>query len=52
MGQQFDYSVSASKLNLFNEDPLLFWLIEKEILNEPDAIFAGITRGLDSVTKT
>lgn len=51
MKQHYDYSLSASKLNQFNEDPLMFWLVEKDILAKPDEIFAGITKAMDKKTK-
>ena len=51
MKQQFDFSLSASKLNIYAEDPLLFWLIEKEILEKPDEIIAGILGAIDRKTK-
>ena len=45
------YSLSASKLNAFREDPLGFWLAEKKIIAKPDDIFPTITRGVDAVMK-
>ena len=51
MEKSFNYSLSASKLNIYAEDPLMFWLIEKEILEKPDEIIAGILGVIDRKTK-
>ena len=48
---QYDYNLSASKLNLFRDDPCAFWLVEHKILKMPDMPFPTITRGVDIIMK-
>ena len=47
-----DLSLSASKLNLFRDDPLAFWLSENGILKLPEQIFPSITGGIDRAMKS
>ncbi len=47
----YKYQLSASKLNLFNEDPRVFWLVMHGHLKEPGRPFPSITGGIDRVMK-
>ena len=47
-----DISLSASKLNLFRDDPLAFWLSENGLLKLPEQIFPSITGGIDRAMKS